>query len=94
MANLDTRSKRASSVSILLPFMVAPVFPDGTLDQGDRQHIALSYSGILAGGGPLLDVALSDAAVNTATLASMAVNTVALANARVTTLTLSDVSVT
>lgn len=48
MANLDTRSKRASSVGILLPFLFAPVLPDGTIDQGDRQHIAYSYSGIAA----------------------------------------------
>lgn len=45
---VDTRSKRASSVQILMPWALAPVFPDGTLDQGDRQHIALAYSGILA----------------------------------------------
>jgi len=50
MANLDTRSKRASSVGILLPFMLSPPLPDGTIDQGDRQHIALSYSGIPAAG--------------------------------------------
>ena len=50
MANLDTRSKRASSVQVLLPFLAAPVLPDGTLSQGDRQHIAWAYSGILASG--------------------------------------------
>ncbi len=48
MANLDTRSKRASSVGIALPFILAPVLPDGTIAQGDRQHTAWSYSGILA----------------------------------------------
>lgn len=48
MANLDTRSKRASSVGIALAFVLAPPLPDGTLSQGDRQHIAVSYSGILA----------------------------------------------
>ena len=50
MANLDTRSKRASSVA-LFGFVMAPPLPDGTLDQGDRQHVAFSYSGILAEGG-------------------------------------------
>lgn len=49
MANLDTVSKRASSVGILLIAIVAPPIPDGTLAQGDQQHIAWSYSGILAG---------------------------------------------
>jgi len=45
---LDTRSKRASSVGMLAPFILAPPFPDGTISQGDRQHIAWTYSGILA----------------------------------------------
>lgn len=45
---VDNRSKRASSVGILLPFVLAPPLPDGTIAQADRQHIAWSYSGILA----------------------------------------------
>lgn len=48
MANLDTRSKRASSVSVLLISVLAPVLPDATIGQGDRQHTANRYSGILA----------------------------------------------
>jgi len=50
MANLDTRSKRASSVA-LFGLLLAPAFPDGAIGQGDRQHIAFSYSGISAEGG-------------------------------------------
>lgn len=46
---LDTRSKRASSVRMGMPWMVAVVLPDGTLQQNDRQHQAWTYSGILAG---------------------------------------------
>lgn len=46
---IDTRSKRASSVQMLVPSMVAPVFPNGAITQNDRQHIAWAYSGILAG---------------------------------------------
>jgi hypothetical protein len=49
MADLDTRSKRASSVGIALAFILSPPLPDAALSQGDRQHIAVSYSGILAG---------------------------------------------
>lgn len=49
MADLDTRSKRASSVQILAPYILSPVLPDGTINQGDRQHTAWSYSGIAAG---------------------------------------------
>lgn len=48
MANLDTASKRASSVGLLLWSIQTPPLPDGTLAQGDRQHIAGTYSGILA----------------------------------------------
>ena len=55
MANLDSRSKRASSVGILLSFILALVLPDGTIAQADRQHIAWSYSGIEAGGRADLD---------------------------------------
>ncbi len=49
MANLDSRSKRASSVQMLVPAILTPVLPDGTINQGDRQHTAHMYSGILAG---------------------------------------------
>ena len=48
MADLDTRSKRASSVQILQPGTLSPVLPDGTIGQGDRQHAAWSYSAINA----------------------------------------------
>jgi hypothetical protein len=49
MADLDTASKRASSVNMLIPGMLAPPFPpDGTISQADRQHIAKTYSGISA----------------------------------------------
>lgn len=45
---ISTRSKRASVVHFLQFSTLAPVDPDGTLTQGDRQHIAQTYSGILA----------------------------------------------
>lgn len=48
MANLDTRSKRASSVQIIASYILSVVLPDGTISQGDRQHIPWTYSGILA----------------------------------------------
>jgi hypothetical protein len=48
MANLDTRSKRASSVQILLTFISATVLPDGAISTADRAHILGLYSGILA----------------------------------------------
>lgn len=48
MANLDTRSKRASSVQILAPYNLALVLPDGTIASADMQHIAWTYSGIAA----------------------------------------------
>lgn len=46
MADLDTRSKRASSVQLLVPSLVAPPLPDNSISQADRQHIAWTYSGI------------------------------------------------
>jgi hypothetical protein len=49
MANLDTRLKRASAISIIVPFMVPGVEADGTIGARDRQAQAWEYSGILAG---------------------------------------------
>ena len=48
MADLDNRSKRASGLGALRPYLISPVFPDGTISQGDRQHISWMYGGILA----------------------------------------------
>ena len=53
MADLDNTSKRRSSVQVMMPFSIAPPSPTlvlGDIDQADRQHIAWSYSGILAAG--------------------------------------------
>ena len=50
MADLDTRSKRASSVNFWKPYILALVLPDGAISQGDRQHSVWDYSGILATG--------------------------------------------
>ena len=56
MANLDTRSKRASSVGILLVSVLAPPLPDGAITAlGDRQHIAWEYSGIEAASADVPD---------------------------------------
>lgn len=46
---IDSASKRASAVAMLGTFMPALPWPDGTIGQGDRQHQAWTYSGILAG---------------------------------------------
>jgi len=46
---VDTASKRGSAIYMLCPWRVIPIIPDGTIDQGDRQHAAWMYSGILAG---------------------------------------------
>jgi hypothetical protein len=48
MANLDTRSKRASSVNFEKSYAASMVLPDGTIGALDRQHSAWSYSGVLA----------------------------------------------
>lgn len=44
---MDTAANRASSIGICIPWTYLLV-PDGTIDQGDRQALAHSYSGILA----------------------------------------------
>lgn len=49
---VDTRSKRASAVSFDLPFVMALPLPDGVLGQGDRAHLAMSYSGITSTSTP------------------------------------------
>ena len=46
---VDTASKRGSAICMLCPWRAIPPIPDGTIDQGDRQHAAWMYSGILAG---------------------------------------------
>lgn len=51
MADLDSTSKRRSSVQLLNPFVMSPLLPDGTIAQADRQHVAVSYSGIAATSG-------------------------------------------
>ena len=51
MADLDTTSKRRSSVHTLNIWSTAlpePTLVFGDIDQGDRQHIVWDYSGILA----------------------------------------------
>jgi hypothetical protein len=44
----DTRDKRASAMNLRMPFRRDWPLADGAIDQGDRQHAALMYSGILA----------------------------------------------
>lgn len=46
---MNTRSKRSSSVGFWKPYVMALPLPDGAISQGDRQHSAWDYSGILAG---------------------------------------------
>lgn len=47
---IDTASKRLSCLDYEEPWAEAMPIPDGTIDQGDRQHAIWSYSGILATG--------------------------------------------
>ena len=54
---LDTASKRISSVGLWGAVLALPL-PDNTLSQGDRQHMAGTYSGILAGAAAALEFIL------------------------------------
>ena len=49
MADLDTQAKRASSISTHgYPWMLAPILPDGDLDEvGDRAHMTGGYSALV-----------------------------------------------
>lgn len=47
---IDTRDKRASAVHVSLPWRGMLPAPDGAINQGDRQHAAFMYRGILAAG--------------------------------------------
>jgi hypothetical protein len=46
---IDTRRKRASVAALGLAFLGPSIVPDATLEQADRQAVAHSYYGILAG---------------------------------------------
>jgi len=48
---IDSLRKRASVASLGLPFLGPSVVPDSSLSAPDRQVVANSYYGILAGGG-------------------------------------------
>ena len=50
MADMDSRQKRVSIVSLLVPSMIPGVVPTGTVTQAERQAFHWTYSGILAGG--------------------------------------------
>ena len=45
---MDSRDKRASAVSVALPWRGLLPVPDGSLNQGDRQQAGLVYRGIAA----------------------------------------------
>lgn len=42
---VDTAAKRNSAMVVGLPLRIPPL-PDGTIAQGDRQHLAMWYAGI------------------------------------------------
>lgn len=46
---MNTRSKRASAIRMMRPFMLALPEPDSTVDAADREHTAFGYAGILSG---------------------------------------------
>lgn len=48
MADADTRLKRASATSLIVPSMAPGLVTDGTIAAADRQAVTWMYSGILA----------------------------------------------
>lgn len=59
---VDTRAKRQSAHRVANPFARILPLADGTIDQGDRQHVAGFYSGILAAAAAALLAAHSQIA--------------------------------
>lgn len=47
---VDTAAKRSSAINPACPWRGRLPLPDATIAQGDRQAVALLYSGILAAG--------------------------------------------
>lgn len=45
---MDTANKRMSAINVGSPWRGLLPIPDGVISQGDRQHAALMYAGILA----------------------------------------------
>ena len=45
---IDSAAKRASATQVVFPPLMV-LFPDGTIDQGDRQAITHIYSGVAVG---------------------------------------------
>jgi hypothetical protein len=83
---IDTAQKRASSATISAIWNGPSVIPDSSFDQADRQHIAWSYSGILAAAAAigLVQVTISDAALGALTLADAALGAVTLTDTSLT----------
>ena len=48
MADADTRLKRASATSLIVPSMVPGLVTDGTIAVGDRAAVTWVYSGLIA----------------------------------------------
>lgn len=47
---IDSADKRSSAIFLNIPWRGMLPLPDGSLNQPDRQHVALMYRGIAAGG--------------------------------------------
>ncbi len=46
--SVDTTNKRYSAIHVGCPWRSSLPIPDGSVDQGDRQHVAGLYRGVLA----------------------------------------------
>lgn len=48
---IDTADKRSSAIETSIPWRGRLPLPDGSVNLGDRQQVALLYRGIVASGG-------------------------------------------
>ena len=78
---IDTAAKRSSCLDFEEVWTAGTPFPDGVVDQADRQHLIWSYSGILVspvavsvpGLATLLDVARTAAGLSDAQIGDVAI---------------------
>ena len=92
---MDTRDKRSSAIQPSLPWRGYFPAPDGSLNQGDRQHTCNLYRGIAADAPSVSTIttggaSVTDYAHHTATLTDVARHTVSTTDHAQHTVSVSD----
>ncbi len=64
---LDSVSKRMSAINVGCPWRSSLPIPDNAINQSDRQHVSLMYTGIPAGAGAVSGIVVPDASIRIGT---------------------------